>query len=137
MTVELMNHHFGIGVGAELVPQFPLLLTQPLEVLDNTVMNNGMGIPAQMRVGITIAGGAMSRPTGMRNADAAGGGVGVQRRAKLVYLADRAYPPARVLSVDHREAGGVVPSILPALQPFKQNRRDVTLGGGSNDPTHG
>src|SRR3954469_25841248 len=129
-----MRDHFGIGIGGELVAQALQPGAHGVVVLDDAVMHD-RDAARDVRVGVALGRHAVRRPARMADAD---GAVQVALRRQLLELGDAA-AGAKPLqpSVDDGDAGGVVASVLEALQPLDQDRDDVAAGDGRDNSTHG
>ena len=96
-------------------------------------------LPALAHVGVRVdvGRGAVGRPAGVADADAA-----LNVRAAVDHVAEHLQPALGLLHLDlmarrhHRDAGGVISAILQSGKPVQQDRRCLLLTDKTNDSTH-
>ena len=137
--LDEVGEHLGIGVAREAVTAALELLAQLGEVLDDAVMDDGdAAVAARVRVRVGHGGAAVRRPA--RVADAA-------RRVAVEVLelgfeaGDLAHTAedveSRAVAPLERDARGVVPAVLEALEAPDEDVLRLLASGITNDSAHG
>ena len=134
MLVDEMSDNLGIRLGLKGVALFLQLLFERLVVLDDPVVDEHTSV-GPMRMRILLRRFAVSRPTGMANADQPVDGLFRQRLLQIRELTDA---PAHFdfFTLHHRHAGRVVAAVFEFGQPGEQNGDRFLVADISDDTAH-
>ena len=133
LAVNLIERHFGVGVGGELIAVGPLGAAQRFVVFDDAVAHQREGAAADMRMGVDFGRRAVGRPAGVSDAGGAAQGLaGGQRALQFGDFADAADAPKTLCGGVHRgvddgHAGRVIAAVFEPLQPVQQYRQRVFI----------
>ena len=137
MLADKMRQNFRVRAGVKRVTGFDEALLELIVVLDHAVVDDGdLAGLIEMRMGVFIAGRAVSRPASVADADVAGCGV------RLNFTRDAFINLALLLADDqggviqNRHARAVVAAIFEATQCFQQNGRGRFFPEVSDDAAH-
>ena len=136
MAVDLVDHHFGVGLGGEAVAGAFQLPAHGLVVLDDAVVDDGDLVAGDVGMGVFVGRAAVGGPAGVGDAGAAGDGRLLQGFGQLGHLARAADPMELAVVAEHGDAGGVVASVLQAPQAFQEDFHYVAFGDRAYDSTH-
>jgi len=136
MMVNLMHHHFGVGLGGKFVAFLNLKGTQHIMVLDDAVMHHGHGLAADVGMGVGPGGFTVGGPASMGDAAAAAQLLVLDQLLHLPDLAGGPRPLQAIILIQHHHAGGIITAILQALESLDQNRNYVTLRHRTHDTAH-
>jgi hypothetical protein len=131
-----VGHHFGVGLGDELVAQLLEPRAERCCVFDDPIVHD-RDVPVAICVGVrvTLIGCPMSCPTRMCNSDISVEWLARNDRFELGDLT-RGFPCFQPMPVHDSNAGRVVPSILEALQALDEERRGALRADIAYDSTH-
>ncbi len=119
-----------VALGQQIVAQFGVILDDP--VVDHHEVAGAISV----RVGVLVVGAAMCRPAGVADAGAT---LCFERRhptLQILQLAGGLAHEQLAGGRDDGDAGGVITTILNALQSPQQDRRRVLGANISYDATH-
>ena len=133
--VDQRRHHLGVGVRGEHVAACLQLGAQVDVILDDAVVHD-RDAAGDVRVRVRFIRHAVRGPARMGDAGAAGERRGQVQPLHLAHLALGPHALDRAV-IEHGHAGGVIAAVFQRLEADNQQRRDVPLGNGSNDSTHG
>ncbi len=132
-----MREHFGVGVGGEIsVAVANELIFERLVILNHAVMHEGQ--PAgriEMGMRVLVGRFAVRGPAGVADAVGAGGRPFGHQFPQLGDPA-RAFPRLDLVTVDDRDAGGVVAAIFQAAQTIQKNGRCLRTSDVTDNPAH-
>ena len=137
VMVDQVRDHFGIGLRLEGVAQRTQLLALLFVVLDDAVVHQRDTV-ADMRMRVGLGDAPMGGPTGVADAQHRIEALGLGRGGHFRHATratDTAYFGARGV-VDHRDARGVVTTVLKPLQALDQYRHHIAIGDCTHDSTH-
>ena len=115
-----MRQNFRIGLGCKfMIAVATKLLLERLVIFDYAIMNQrDLAGGVEMRVRVLVVDFSMRSPTGMADAERAGGRI-FRHQFGQRFDATRALARLDVIAVDNSYAGRVVSSIFEAAQPIE------------------
>ena len=118
------------------------LVAQPLAegkvVFDDAVVDDDdVAIAVAVRVGVEIAGAAVSRPARVADADGPFRKAPIEARREALQLSDRLYKRRDAAAVDDGDARAIVAAVLQPSQSLQQQRSRLARPNVSNDATQG
>ena len=117
MGMHKVGNHFRIRVGAENVSGFNQPCAYAFVVFNNSVVDDGKPVVADVRMRIALAGRAVRRPAGVGDAQPPGG---LTLFRHLRETGNAAHAAQAVQSViKYRKAGGIVSAIFEFTQSFE------------------
>src|SRR5690606_30553133 len=105
-------------------------------VLDDAVVDKRKSVSRDVRMRIALTRHPVGGPTGVCDAQFAVRGLLGEGLLEHVHFTDRAEPDEVFGSVEHRNAGRVVPPVFEPAQSFHQDRYDVPLSDSTHDSAH-
>jgi len=136
VVVDTVSDDLRVGLGGEAVAAALEVGAQLIVVLDDAVVDDGESVTGDMRMRVTLARHAMSRPAGMGDADLARGRCVFQGIVEHPHLADGAQPRQVLRAVEHGKTGRIVAAVLEPPQTLHKDRHDVAPGHRSDDSAH-
>ena len=137
VMVDQVCDDFGVGLRLEGVAQRTQLLALLFVVLDDAVVHQRHAMAdVRMRVGLGDA--PMGGPAGVADAQHRVEALGLGRRGHFRHTTGTTHATyiAALTLVDHRDAGGIVTTVLQPLQAFDQHRHYVAISDRTHDSTH-
>ncbi len=134
---DQMGQHFGVRFGREMVLTLPQKRILDLRIiLDHAIVDEGKFTALiEMRMRILIGRLAVGRPT--RVTDAVGPGRGrVGHQLREPGDASRALARLDMVTIDDRDAGGIIAAVFEPAQPIEQDGRGFRSTDVSNNATH-
>lgn len=137
VVMDQVRDDFGVGLRLEGVTQGTQLLALLLVIFDDAVVHQRHAVAdVRMRVGLgdTTVGG----PAGVADAQHCIEALGLGRSGHFRHTAGTTHA-AHIRPfgmVDHRDARGIVTTVLKALQAFDQHRHYVAISDRTHDSTH-
>jgi hypothetical protein len=136
--VQEVGDGLGVGLGHELVASGLELRAQLGEVLDDAVVHHGdPAVAVEVRMGVDVVGSAVRGPPGVPDA-------GVRLRhglvgEELVEIGELAglLRGDHPVTVDQRDAGGVVAAVLEASQAAHDHVESRAMAHVADDSAHG
>src|SRR5690554_5930814 len=129
-----MNDGFRVRIRLELVTLGCELLLQLLEVLDDSIVDDG-DPTVHMRMGIALDGPAVSRPPRMPDASTTLQRLLPQPHLEVLELAFRA-APVEVTVLNRRDASRVVAAVFQPPEGVDKVRRHGFRAENAHDPAH-
>jgi hypothetical protein len=128
---DQMNHHFGVGLAAELRAVLAERLAQLAEILDDAVVDDGDAF-GRVRMRVALGRLAVGGPAGVTDADRAGERLAREPLLEVLQLAFGA-PTRERAALQRRDAGGIIAAIFEALERVDELTRDRLAPENSND----
>ena len=137
MLADQMGEDLGVGLRTKLVSRQNQALFDPLEVLDDAVVDHcDPAARVEVRVGVFVRRRAVCGPAGVADTHLAGSGPGIQDLAKT--FIDLSFFLARLQfrAVQHAQAGAVVAAVFEPAQPLQEDGRRLLLADVAYNAAH-
>ena len=134
--VDEMCSNLCIRLGVKDITLGQHLVFDRLEVLNDSVVDNGNSPARQMRVCVLFGYTTVGRPTRVRNTNQSLQRILLQFFVELGDLANGATKTKRTVILDDGNTSGIVSAILKTTQPFYKNRNNVLPGNSTNNSAH-
>ena len=138
VVVHQLGRHFGVGLGGEVNALGLQPVAQSKVVFNDAVVDHGNAAGlAHMGMGVQIRGLAMGGPAGVAQAHMA-----VDVGTAVDQIIERFQSPLGlihlqpVLLIVHRDARGIISSVLQTGQALQQNRGGLLLAHETDNSTH-
>lgn len=133
--VHQVRDHFRVRVGVKDVSGFNQPCAYALVVFDNSVVDEGEAIVADVRMRVSLTGRAMSCPAGVGDAQLSGDVALLCHFRQTANPADAAQAVQTI--IEYRKASRIISAIFEFAQSFQQHRNNVARGYRPYDSTHG
>ena len=137
MLPDQMRQNFGIGRGFESMALLQKSIFQPVEILDDAVVDNG-NAPAlvEMRMRVFVGGRTMSGPPRMPHADMAVERLSVEKTREALVDLSLFLAQMELSIAQDGQASAIIAAIFEPSQTLENNRRRLLFADVSNNATH-